>query len=107
MNTRLFGFLGVLIVPLAPVGAVGQSWSPPRTADGQPDLRGIWTNGTAPPFERPSELAAKEYLTEEAAAAPFEKQTDLLVSQSSSFFAEWDRSVAPRRLVDQPGKLYR
>ena len=74
MNTRLFGFLGVLIASLVPVGVVGQSWTPPRTADSQPDLQGIWTNGTATPLERPSELAGKEFLTEQEAAV-FEKQT--------------------------------
>jgi hypothetical protein len=30
----------MLIASLVPVGAVGQSWTLPRTADGQPDLQG-------------------------------------------------------------------
>jgi len=41
----------------------------PRTADGLPDLSGIWTNASITPFERPSDLAGKEFFTEQEAAA--------------------------------------
>src|SRR6266571_9535589 len=40
-----------------------KSWTLPRTPDGQPDLRGIWTNATLTPLERLPEFAGKEYLT--------------------------------------------
>lgn len=49
-----------------------QSWTVPRTPDGQPDLQGVWTNATITPLERPAELAGKEFLTE-AEARDFEK----------------------------------
>jgi hypothetical protein len=39
-----------------------------RTADGQPDLQGMWTNATITPFERPRALAGKPFLTKEEAA---------------------------------------
>jgi hypothetical protein len=52
----------------------GARWTVPRTPDGQPDLQGIWTIGTATPFERPPELASKAFFTEQE-AAEFEKQT--------------------------------
>ena len=41
----------------------------PRTAWGDPDLNGVWDFRTLTPFERPEELAAQEFFTEEEAAA--------------------------------------
>jgi hypothetical protein len=50
-----------------------KTWTAPRTADGQPDLQGLWTNATITPFERSKDLAGKEFFTEEEAAA-YEKR---------------------------------
>jgi hypothetical protein len=50
-----------------------QTFAPPRTADGQPDLQGYWTNATFTPLERPAEFAGKEFWTP-AEAAAYEKQ---------------------------------
>jgi hypothetical protein len=54
--------------------AVGQAkatriWTAPRTADGQPDIQGVWSNATITPIERPAELAAKQYFTEQEGIA--------------------------------------
>ncbi len=56
----------------APAAKAG-SYTPPRTQDGQPDLQGIWNNGTVTPMERPADLAGKEFFTPKEALA-FEKQ---------------------------------
>ncbi len=44
-------------------------WTPLRTAWGDPDLHGTWTNETITPFERPVSMANKPFLTEAEAAA--------------------------------------
>ena len=45
-----------------------------RTADGQPDLGGYWTNTTVIPVERPKELADKEFFTPEEAVEYAKRQ---------------------------------
>jgi len=53
-----------------------KAWVSPRTADGQPDLQGVWTNPTITPFERPVELANKSFWTEQEAAALEKRAAD-------------------------------
>jgi hypothetical protein len=45
------------------------SWTPLRTAWGDPDIQGTWTNETITPFERPAALADKPFLTKAEADA--------------------------------------
>ena len=54
---------------LAKAKAVSQTWTPPRTADGHPDLQGFWANNNATPLERPKELADRTSLTDQEVAA--------------------------------------
>ena len=35
----------------------GKAWTAPRTADGHPDLQGVWSNATNVPLEKPREAA--------------------------------------------------
>jgi hypothetical protein len=68
MTRRRFLPIGGLIV-LACVAASAQSARELRTAWGDPDLQGLWTNATLTPLERPAELAAKPFFTPAEAAA--------------------------------------
>ena len=68
-------FVAAAIFALAPLAGSGQTqtggddtWTLPRTVDGQPDLQGRWTMATFTPLERPERFADREFLTEEEAA---------------------------------------
>ena len=45
-----------------------------HTADGHPDLSGVWSSASVTPLERPKDLGAKEFFTKEEAAA-YEKRS--------------------------------
>jgi len=53
--------------------ARASTWVVPRTADGQPDLQGVWDYRTATPLERPTEFKGKEILTD-AEVADYERR---------------------------------
>src|SRR6516165_8447913 len=69
-------FLAALIAAalLVPVPLAAQTanavktWTPPKTTDGLPDLQGVYSNATTVPFERPRNLGAKEFYTEQEVA---------------------------------------
>jgi hypothetical protein len=68
--------IGVMlfIAVLAVVPLTGQKkWTAPLTADGQPDLQGVWGFATITPMERPADLAGKQFFTEKE-AVEYEKQ---------------------------------
>ena len=78
MRGRLLTLIGILspAIMLASVAldaqtsaASQQTGTPPRTAWGDPDLRGLWYYATMTPLERARELADKATFTEEEASA--------------------------------------
>ena len=73
MKYRLQILSIALLLVGAPLTALAQQdrhqWTPPRTAWGDPDLQGTWTNETITPFERPATMADKPFLTEAEAKA--------------------------------------
>ena len=82
MRNRLLTLIGIpsALVVVASLAMhaqapdAGQRQAPsPRTAWGDPDLRGTWEYATMTPLERPQEVAEQDVLTEEEAAA-YERQ---------------------------------
>src|ERR1700733_3334788 len=80
MNLRVVCSLSVAIAAALTAPAFAQtqaavktkpseSSSIPRTADGHPDLSGVYSNATAVPIARPTNCGEKEFYTPEEAAA--------------------------------------
>ena len=64
--------VGVAIASLSSGTVAGQEG--PRTLWGDPDLRGIWTNTTTTPLQRPDDLAGQDVLTDEDRVARDEER---------------------------------
>lgn len=71
-----FRFINPVLVTVAILSAPGVALGQgvPRTSWGHPDLQGTWSTATITPFERPPDLAGKEFFTKEE-AAEFERAT--------------------------------
>jgi hypothetical protein len=63
-----------MVMACAAISTLAFAQKPARTADGHPDLQGVWTNSTLTPVERPAMFAGKAVLTE-AEAKAYEKET--------------------------------
>ena len=66
-----------------PAKTATQTWTAPRTADGQPDLQGVWSNNNATPLERPKVLEGRAVLTEQEVAALKKKAAELFDNGNS------------------------
>lgn len=86
----------VLTVALAgatvAVGQTGSSetgqWTVPRTADGHPDLQGVWANNSATPLERPETLADRAELTAEEVADLAQHARELFNGETDAAFGD-------------------
>jgi hypothetical protein len=106
INMRAILAVGILVFCNA--AATAQKSIIARTADGYPDLQGIWANDTVTPLERPKRFADKEVLSEQEAIA-YEKDAvgrwrdsfgDVEVTTSGEledFWQEYGKVVPSRR----------
>ncbi len=89
-NRRFAASLLVLVCAawMAPPahGQTADSWEPPRTRDGRPDLQGVWLNNVATPLERLPELADRSHLTDEEVAT-LTARADRIFQNGRSAFA--------------------
>src|SRR5262245_50957568 len=78
-----------LVPKLSPVPVAGQvagdksvaaskAGPPPRTAWGEPDLQGIWTNNYETPLQRPARYGNKDFFTDEERDALDKQRTSIL-----------------------------
>lgn len=68
--------------------ATPKAWTPPRTADGQPSLEGIWANNSVTPLERPKALAGRQFLTDEELAVLKKKAGELFSGDGDAVFGD-------------------
>ncbi|MQA29960.1 MAG: hypothetical protein GEU82_08995 [Luteitalea sp.] len=89
------------------------TWTPSKTAWGDPDLQGIWNNATSTPLERPGRFADKPVLSDEEAFALAEearRQRDSAPRPGdpgtyNAFWSDSDRSIVTARtslIIDPP-----
>src|SRR5271166_2866365 len=93
MNYRFLATVGALAAMLAlpfaaplpaQTAAKSKNWAAPRTADGHPDLQGVWTNITLTRMERPAQFKDKATVTDAEAAAYEKKEADELNKQDGA-----------------------
>jgi hypothetical protein len=65
MSTKLLIGVSGMLLPLMATLVLAQDYAVPRTANGRPDLQGVWTNKTLTPLTRPTEFAEIQALSAE------------------------------------------
>jgi hypothetical protein len=91
MYKSMFSFVGV--ASLLAVNAVADGYKVPRLVDGAPDLQGNWTNATATPMERSSDLGTRRGYTEAEAAAIQKREMDKVAADAEPAKAD-EKAVA-------------
>src|SRR5438105_13664638 len=110
MTTRFSVAIGVLIMTAslaAQSSASKKPYSPPKTAWGEPDLRGTYTsdNSIGIPFERPAQYADRPVLTDEEfdareKANQVQVEKDLAERPESKFEEDEAANNAPRHWLE-------
>ena len=118
MRQRMVGSIAAAAVLAAGTWTAAAGQEAPATPWGDPDLQGVWEYWTFTPLERPAELAGRDVLTAEEAAAIGQRLSDEAVGRddtrpaagqtggyNQSFWTERSRPTAltqPSLLIDPP-----
>ncbi len=65
----------------------GSRWVVPRTADGRPDLQGVWANNTMTPLERPRQFGLRTTMTD-AELTELKAKAQAMMDGGDAFFAD-------------------
>ena len=98
MRHRILASISVLVVVSAAAIAVAcnastntakttdatKTWTPSRTAWGDPDLQGTWENLMPVPLERAKEFGTREFMTEQEAAERAKKRRSVSTNGTPS-----------------------
>ena len=75
-----------ILINLSVTVQAADDWALPRTADGHPDLQGVWANNSVTPVERLVVFGDKEFLTEEDVAFLNRRVAELKASGGDALF---------------------
>ncbi len=88
INPLLHGILGSLLMLTALCAFAQEDYVVPRTADGHPDLQGVWANNTITPIERPDVFGDQAFLTAEDIAFLRQRIADITAQDGDALFGD-------------------